>query len=188
MIATLEGTLTEVWDNSVVLETAGVGYEIWLPRYDLDGLKMGQKMRLYIYDHLREAAHDLYGFVEPSAKELFVQLLSISGVGPKMALAILSSAKPEHLRNAIASGQSEALQTVSGVGKRTAERIVVELKNKVIGNGEVVMGVESDDPAYEALRQLGYSHQQAKQAIQKIPAEITEDGARVKQALQQAGK
>ncbi len=150
---------------------------------ELSQLKVGASLKLYIHEHLREDAHDLYGFSEPATLTLFGQLISVSGVGPKMAMAILSATHPDQLKAAIASGRAELLQAVAGVGKRTADRIALELKNKVTLARGVAAQALAEDAAYEALRQLGYSTSQAKQALQAVPTSATTDEARVKSAL-----
>ncbi|MBI4101054.1 Holliday junction branch migration protein RuvA [Candidatus Microgenomates bacterium] len=187
MIATINGTVSELLTNAVVMEVGGLGYEIRLTSEDLGKLKTGKKTKLYVHEHLREDAHELYGFSEPGSRELFEQLISVSGVGPKMAMAVLSAASAERVRSAIASGQTEILQAVSGVGKRTAGRIVVELRSKVIAEAKGLDKVGVDDAAYEALRKLGYSTQQAKEAVASIPTKLAGDEERIKYALKELG-
>ncbi|MEX0748917.1 MAG: Holliday junction branch migration protein RuvA [Candidatus Saccharimonadales bacterium] len=184
MIATLSGVVTEKIGQQLVVETGGVGYGVAVARSDLEALPTGQEIRFYIYEVVREDAHDLYGFSEFLGRELFEQLLSVSGVGPKVALAILSIANIDQVQRAISTGDVAFLQSASGVGKRGAERIAVELRNKVIASGYHPSGSEtaSADAALEALESLGYSRQAAMTALAKIPTDLS-DEERIKRAL-----
>lgn len=186
MIATLRGMVVEKYGDTLVLEVAGVGYEVFVTQEDWSSSGAADQVYLYIYEQLREDTHNLYGFGELSAKQLFVQLLGVSGVGPKVALQILSSAGQPRLRQAIASGDPELLRGVAGVGPKTAQRVIVELR------GKIETGVTSlapvADTTYQALVALGYSPAQATQAVAAVPADITDDQARLKLALQGAKK
>lgn len=190
MIATLTGQITEKIADVVVLDVAGVGYGVLVTNEDYGRLAQGQRTKLYIYEHIREQAHDLFGFVALDTKKLFEQLLDVNGVGPKMALNVLSIGSAQDVRQAIASGDTKFIQGAQGVGKRVAERVVVELKDKV-GLAGVDLSktglLQSDraltqDEAVEALMALGYSPQDAATALASIPSDLpTED--RIKQAL-----
>ena len=144
MIATLTGQVAEKIADVVVLDVRGVGYGLLVTSEDFGALVTGQSVKLYIYEHIREQAHDLYGFARLDTKQLFEQLLSVSGVGPKMALSVLSIASGDDVRRAIASGDLKLIQRANGVGKRVAERVVVELKDKV--------GLEGVEHAATGLR------------------------------------
>src|SRR5579871_6532840 len=122
MIATLSGRVTEKLPDGVILEVGGIGYEVFASVEELVKISTGTSIQLYIYDHIREDLHSLYGFKSLSSKQLFVQLLSVSGVGPKMAMQILSSGE-DRLRQAIAAGNPALLKGVIGVGTKTAERL-----------------------------------------------------------------
>jgi Holliday junction DNA helicase RuvA len=190
MIATLTGQVSEKIADVVVLDVAGVGYGVLVTNEDYGHLVQGQRVKLYIYEHIREQAHDLFGFMALDTKKLFEQLLDVNGVGPKMALNVLSIGSGQAVRQAIASGDTKFIQGAQGVGKRVAERVVVELKDKV-GLAGVDLGatglLQSDraltqDEAVEALVALGYSPQDAATALAPIPTDLpTED--RIKQAL-----
>jgi holliday junction DNA helicase RuvA len=182
MIATLSGKITAINTNQVVLEASGVGYGVALPLFDASHLEVGQLLRLFIYEHIREELHDLYGFQRLEDKALFEKLLSVNGVGPKVALAIISSV--ENLSEAIAAGNVEILQSVPGIGKKVAERIIVELKGKL----ELADIGTSGGAAHEALVQLGYSAQQAHQALAKVPSKLKTDEERIRHALRELGK
>ncbi len=195
MIATLEGTVSEKLADVVVLNVSGVGYGLLVPAEEYSQLKIGESTKVYVYEHIREQAHDLFGFLAKDTKSLFEQLLEVSGVGPKMALNMLSIGSAQDVRQAIASGDVKFIQQANGVGKRVAERVVVELKDKV---GLVGVDLETtgllqsessgaSDEAVEALVSLGYTVQDASKALHGISSELpTAD--RIKQALKSTVK
>jgi holliday junction DNA helicase RuvA len=186
MIATLTGQISEKLESSLILEAAGVGYELFTTAGDLGGARLGETAKFYIYEQIREDAHNLYGFSEMGTRQLFTRLLAVAGVGPKLAMQILSAAGEQRLRQAIASGDPNLLKGITGVGPKTATRVIVELKGKV---GEGAPGLAPvTDPAYQALVALGYTPQQATEAVNAIPTEVTGDQERVKAALKGAGK
>ncbi len=186
----LSGVVSEKFTDMVVFDVRGVGYGLYVTNEDYGRMAGGQAYKVYIYEHIREQSHDLFGFIGRDTKELFIQLLGVNGVGPKMALSVLSVGSAHDVRVAIAGGDTKYIQQASGVGKRVAERIVVELKDKVglAGVDLAATGMlqgESmlrKDDAVEALVSLGYSAQDASVALQSIdPTLPTED--RIKQAL-----
>ncbi|MDB5178565.1 MAG: ruvA [Patescibacteria group bacterium] len=181
MIATLRGILTEKLDTSLVLEAGGVGYELIVATEDWGAAKLGAESRFYIHEQIREDAHNLYGFRELGGKQLFVQLIGISGVGPKVAMQVLSAAGEARLRQAITSGDPELLRGISGVGPKTAQRIVTELRGKVEEGAAGLAPVA--DATYQGLVALGYTPAQATQAVAAIPDAITGDQERLKAAL-----
>jgi len=189
MIATLTGTVSEKLAELVVLDVHGMGYGLLVPVEDYGKLATGDKAKFYVYEHIRETAYDLYGFTRTDTKRLFEQLLEVNGVGPKMALNVLGVGSVEDVRRAIASGDTKYIQAANGVGKRVAERVVVDLKDKVglVSSAEsrgLFLGKEAlyQDEAIEALVALGYSPQDAAVALSKIDEKLsTED--RIKQAL-----
>jgi len=190
MIATLTGTIAEKLAEQVVLDVRGVGYGLLVTTEDFGRLTSGQAVKLYIYEHIREQSHDLFGFLQLDTKRLFEQLLDVKNVGPKVALAILDIGSAQTVRAAIAAGDVKQLQTAKGVGKRAAEQIVVELKDKV---GLVGVDLESagllqsetlaqQDEAVAALITLGYTPHDAIVALQVIEVSLpTEE--RIKLAL-----
>ncbi len=188
MIATLSGKTSHVLADSIILEVNGIGYEVRLTAPDFVKATVGQNLKLFIYQHLREDASDLYGFVQPETKLLFEQLISVSGVGPKMGLTILSAVSADDVRSAIATENGEILRGVSGVGDRTAARIIVELRNKVMGGARLLSSQFRGNVVYEALRQLGYSAQTAQAATAAVPPDIKTDEERIKLALKEAAK
>lgn len=182
MIATLTGLISEKLSDTLVLEVGGIGYAVYTTMDDLSRLGTGSTAKLYIYEQIREDTHNLYGFQEYSSKHLFTQLLGVSGVGPKLAMQILSSGE-SRLRQAIAAGNPALLKGVSGVGTKTAERVIVELKDK-LGSGGVGLAPVTDE-TYQALVALGYSPAEATDAVSKLPPDLKDPGERVKQALKQ---
>jgi Holliday junction DNA helicase RuvA len=190
MIATLTGLVSEKLANSVVLDVQDVGYGVYVTTEDYGRLQTGETAKLCIYEYVREQAHDLFGFLKRDTQSLFEQLLGVNGVGPKMALNMLSIGSAEDVRRAIAGGDVKFMQRASGVGKRLAERVVVELKDKVglLGVDLETTGLlQSEDTllkdeAVEALVALGYSPADAAQALQKVDAELPVE-ERIKQAL-----
>ncbi|HEX5448068.1 MAG TPA: Holliday junction branch migration protein RuvA, partial [Candidatus Saccharimonadales bacterium] len=148
----------------------------------------GQDAKLYIYEHIRDNAHDLFGFRNIQSKLLFEQLLTVNGVGPKMALAILSIANLQNVRQAIAKGDTKFISQAVGVGKRVAERVVVDLKDKVglaaDENAVDFLTTEADpsDEALQGLVALGYSVQDAAQALKKVDKKLSAED-RIKAAL-----
>jgi holliday junction DNA helicase RuvA len=176
MIATLRGKITDKSIDTLVLEAGGVGYELYLTSEDMGAILLGEERMVYVYEHIREQAHDLFGFVTRDTKELFIQLLGVTGIGPKMALSVLGIGSASEVRGAIAGGNVAAIQKANGVGKRIAERVVVELKDKVglagvdlssTGILQSEVPIERDE-ATEALISLGYSPHDAAIALQKV--------------------
>lgn len=186
MIATLRGTVTEKFSDSLVVEAGGVGYELTTTVDDWGDARVGSEAKFYVYEQVREDAYNLYGFKAITGKQLFSQLLSVSGVGPKMAMQILSAAGEARLRQAITSGDPDLLRGVSGVGPKTAQRVIVDLRGKV-EEGAVGLAPVGDS-TYQALVALGYTPAQATNAVAKIPETITDEQERVKAALRGVGK
>lgn len=189
MIATLNGLVSEKVHDLVVLDVNGVGYGLQVTAEDLSRLNTGEAAKLYIHEHIREQSYDLFGFVLLDTKVLFEQLLGVKNVGPKVALAVLDIGTAPGVRGAIAAGDVKLLQSAKGVGKRAAEQIVVELRDKVglisTDAAESIVGrpgVNTQDEAVEALISLGYSPQDATVALQKIDAELPVE-ERIKLAL-----
>jgi len=189
MIAFLQGQVVEKIADSVVLDCGGVGYGVYVPFEDFGALKLGEKTKLYIHESIRENAHDLFGFRTLEARQLFEQLLSVKGIGPKMAIAILSVGSLNLVRQSIAAGDTKFIAQAKGVGRKAAERVVVDLKDKVglaASEGATEFLTATADPADEALQglvALGYSVQDASEALQTIGKELS-TAERIKQALQ----
>lgn len=192
MIAMLTGVVAEKVFDSIVLDVQGVGYGVFVTNEDHGRLAAGDQAKLYIYEHIREMSHDLFGFTTPDAKKLFEQLLDVNGVGPKMALSVLNIGNAPEVRASIAGGDTKTIQKANGVGKRVAERIVVDLKDKVGLPGVELSAtglLQSDtrllkDEAVEALVALGYTPQDAAIALHNIDPTLSTE-SRIKQALSQ---
>lgn len=190
MIATLRGNVAEKIDSTVVLEVNGVGYGVLVAAEEFGKLATNEQAKLYIYEHVREQAYDLYGFLSLGSKALFEKLLEVNGVGPKMALNVLSIGSASDVKGAIASGNVKYIQQANGVGKRVAERIVVDLKDKVGLDGVDLAEaglLQSEnallkDEAVEALVALGYLPADAAKALQNVDPELSTE-ERIKQAL-----
>jgi Holliday junction DNA helicase RuvA len=190
MIASLQGNISEKRDNQIIIDVGGVGYGVYVTNESLSTLDLGEEYKVFIYEHVREQAHDLFGFIDRETQNLFEQLLEVNGVGPKMALNVLSIGPTGSLKEAIASGDVKHIQQANGVGKRVAERVVVELKDKVglasidLDDSGILQSSTQNlnDEAIEALMSLGYSPNDAAAALKSIDKELsTED--RVKLAL-----
>ncbi len=188
MIVSLRGVV-EKTVRGIVLDVHGVGYGLSVTSEDFGRTAEGREAKFYVYEHIREQGYDLFGFTQADTKKLFEQLLGVKNVGPKVAMAVLDLGSAATVRGAIAAGDVKLLQSAKGVGKRAAEQIVVELRDKVgLAPGasaeDVVYrpGVNAQDEAAEALVSLGYSPQDAAIALQKIDASLpTEE--RIKRAL-----
>ncbi len=190
MIAHVQGVVAEKFNNSVIVDVSGVGYEVQTALGDYEKALLDEPVKFYTYHHIREQSQDLFGFSSLAAKKLFELLITVQGVGPKAALAILSLADSEVVRNAIAVEDTVFVAKASGVGKKTAERVVVDLKDKVgmplrydnnplTGNAPVM---SHTDEALEALMALGYNLADASKALEGVSTELS-TAERVTQAL-----
>lgn len=192
MIAHLSGSLFYTGDKYIIIETAGVGYKVRVTMDTLQTLRKNteKKASLWIYTVVREDVLDLYGFETQSELDFFELLISVSGIGPKSALGILNVAPVEHLKEAIAMGDTGALTKVSGIGSKSAQKIILELREKLGGDenttGKTMLGSERD--AIEGLVALGYTERDAREALKKVSPEIKGTGARIKEALKQLAK
>ncbi|MFH0988283.1 MAG: Holliday junction branch migration protein RuvA [Parcubacteria group bacterium] len=185
MIAYLKGAVKLKGSNFLILENQGVGYKIFTPTESLLKAKEGAEVEFYIYQHIREDMNQLYGFSSYDALEFFELLISVSGVGPKTALNVFGVANIADLKSAIGRGNAALLKKVSGIGAKTAERLVVELKNKISGGpvGKTDDELSSDADAIDALVSLGYEDRLARETLRNVDESIREPGARVKEAL-----
>ncbi len=173
MIAYLAGTVIYKDAKYAVVDVSGVGYKVSTPVDVLNGLKVNSETKMWIYTVVREDALDLYGFVDREMLGFFELLISISGIGPKSALGILSAAPLASLREAVVSGETAYLTKISGIGKKIADKIVLELKGKVVfGEGEETSHLRKGDvDAVEALKALGYTQKEARDALERISEE-----------------
>ncbi len=192
MIAHLSGTLLFASDRFVVVEVGGVGYKVRVALDTLRTLRENTKkeVSLWIHTSVREDALDLYGFDHQAELEFFEMLIGVSGIGPKSALGILNIAPVDHLKEAIAMGDATALTKVSGIGSKSAQKIILELRDKLGGSinekGGTMLGEERD--AIEGLVALGYTERDAREALKGVSAETKGTSSRIKEALKRLGK
>lgn len=176
MIDYISGNIAELTPTVVVVDCNGVGYEINISLIDyatLNGVPGKEIVKLFVHECIREDAHVLYGFLSKRSRELFRLLIGVSGVGPNTARLILSSLTPDQLESAISSGQDSQLKAVKGIGGKTAQRIIVDLKDKIKSSGlTLIDSVPTAGEAYEdsiaALVMLGFTAQQSQKALKKI--------------------
>ena len=189
MIAHVFGKVAEKFNGSLVIDVHGVGYEVSVATNDFDAVILDQEVKFYTYHHVREQSEELFGFSSLAAKKLFEILITVQGVGPKAALAILSLGDAEQVRNAIANADSGFVQKATGVGKKTAERVVVDLSDKVglpthYSQTETPLQTElnTSDEALEALMALGYTLADATKALEDVDVNLP-TAQRVTEAL-----
>ena len=188
MIGHLAGTVSAVRPGYAIISAGSVGYKVFATRELLLTLKQDAEASVWTHLAVRESILDLYGFVSEEELRLFELLLTVSGIGPKSALAILDIASVETLRSAIAAGNASYLTKVSGIGKKTAEKIVLELRDKVgASQGGSEASLRGDEEALEAMRALGYSQGEARDALRKVPQEIERSSERLREALRILG-
>ena len=176
MIEYIKGKIIEASPTNAIIECYGIGYDVNISLTTYSLLKEGEESKLYIYEAIREDAHLLYGFINKRERELFVLLISVSGVGPNTARIILSSFTPDELENVIASENVGLLKNVKGIGTKTAERIIVDLKDKIkVGDSTFIIGTREGNEVQEetiaALVMLGYPQAAAKKVVQKLAKE-----------------
>ena len=192
MIGRIKGTLLEKMPPQILVDVSGVGYEIDVPMSTLYNLpEVGSEVTLFTHFVVREDAELLYGFLTKEERSLFRLLIRISGIGPKIALSILSGISSQLLSQAVTTGEARLLTRIPGVGKKTAERIVLELKGKldtVVGTTDTgASGSNSKADIVSALLSLGYSDREAQLAIKGLPADISvNDG--IREALKNLSK
>lgn len=191
MISSINGIIELKSDKFVIIESFGVGYKIFIPSNVLAQLpKQGETARLFTHLYVREDAMNLYGFLTFAQLEFFEKLITISGVGPKVALGVMSIAEPKILAAAIAKGDDKFLSQVPGVGSKIAKKIILELKEKIENIGFMPEDLASvlDLDAVEALVSLGYKSAEARDALRNLPPEISIMEDRVKEALKILGR
>jgi Holliday junction DNA helicase RuvA len=182
MIARLSGRLVGVERDAVVLDVGGVGFRVFLSGADLARAGVpGESLTLHTYLHVRDSELSLYGSVEPGALDLFQAFLSVGGVGPKVALALVGSGEPDELRRRVETQDIEALTRVPGVGKKTAQRIILDLKGKLPELDAAAPGQAIADEAVDALEALGYSRREAADALEGVEGGTVEE--RIRAAL-----
>ena len=178
MLDYIKGEIVELNPASVVLETGGLGYFLSISLNTYSALTTSKNVKLYVYEAIREDAHQLFGFIDKKERDLFLMLISVSGVGANTARMVLSSLSTYELSSIISTGNSNALKTVKGIGAKTAERIIIDLKDKVkfsgdavVAGGESQLNSEAATEAVSALVMLGFNQAASQKVVGKINKE-----------------
>ena len=188
MIGSIKGKVQYKGSNYIILETSGVGYKVFVTPTLLFSLKQGQEQGLVTLTYVREDQITLYGFETLKELEFFELLLTVSGVGPKSAIGIMSLASLEMIKSAIVSEDPTVFTKVSGIGRKTAERVIVELKEKLKNEVDAAPVAKEHSEALDALMALGYSQQEARDALKEVPKEVSNLQEKVKIALKTLSK
>lgn len=189
MIAHLDGIITEKLPGSIIVDVRGVGYEVIISTPDAETVNLGDQKKFYTYHAVRDNGEELYGFSSLAAKKLFEMLISVNGIGPKAAIGILGLGTPEDVRNAIANTDSKFIAKAAGVGKKSAERVIVDLRDRVgipshygTSTSEFLTTSAPNDEALDALIALGFPLKEATEALAKIDNTLSTE-ERIKLAL-----
>lgn len=183
MIAYLSGTVIEINDKDCTVLTNHIGYEVRLTSKTLLSLTKEETVSLFVYHHIKEDEQSLYGFRSKREKDVFKKLLSVNGVGPKAALSILGHMGPNELARSVEEGDSANISTSPGIGKKTAEKIIIELKGKLELDSDY-----ENDPRLDvrlALEALGYSFREIQSTLEKLPKDQTDTSTLIRLALSQ---
>lgn len=189
MIKQLTGTIAYISDKYTIIDVHGVGYQVFCPAETITGLTESATYRLWTYMAVREDALELFGFLEADTLRMFELLITISGIGPRGALAILNVGSVDMLESAIASGDTAFLTKISGIGRKTAEKIVLELRDKITALGRSTDGVghAGELDTMEALKALGYTAQEIRDTLKDIDPSITDTSDKIREALKRLG-
>jgi len=190
VIGYLEGKVEFKGEKYTVVNIGGVGYRVFSSPETLKKIpEKGEIVKLWTHLYVREDALELYGFLHQAELQMFETLIQVPGIGPKTGLGVMAVAPIDTLRRAIAAGDTSYLTKVSGIGRKTAEKIVIELKEKMAGRGVMVEAPElkEEADALDALVSLGYSQREAREALARVPEDIKSSEKRVKEALQRLG-
>lgn len=187
MIRRISGTVISNDSDALVVDVHGVGYLVYCPAVVADKTQVGEEIALWTYQAVSDSSIDLYGFPSRDDIALFEALLTVSGIGPKKALSILTIAESSSLRAAIGSESAKQVSEVAGVGKKVAEKIILELAGKLqySEDEQDSAGHTADNETLEALTTLGYSAAEARDAVKRVPSDVTETGERVRRALRE---
>lgn len=191
MIARIEGQIVYIADKYIIVDVSGVGYKVALTTEMLTSAILNEKAAFWIHTAVRENSIDLYGFRSINEMSFFELLLDVSGIGPRGALGILGIAPIKTLKRAIATGDTGYLNKVSGIGKKTAEKIIIELRDKLKdykNEADTPENLRDESDIVEALKSLGYSQNEAREALKQVPSTTLGTNARIKKALQILGK
>ena len=177
MIAHISGKIVEKFAGSVIVDVAGVGYEVIVPTNEFERAVLGDDIKFYTYHNITDRSQELFGFSSLAAKKLFELLITVQGIGPRAGVAIMSLGETEDVRNSIACEDAKFIQKASGVGKKSAERVILDLKDKVgmaiskpngVGDGIIL----ASDEALEALIALGFNLNDATKVLEQIPRDL----------------
>jgi Holliday junction DNA helicase RuvA len=191
MISYLKGKISYKLKNTVIIGVNNIGYSVFVGENFLNELKLGQELQLFTHQYVREEALDLYGFKTLEELDFFELLISISGIGPKSAISVLAIAKLSDIKESIVRGDSHLLTKVSGIGKKIAERVVLELKDKLFkigGDYNLSGGGSFSADEIDALMALGYSLSEAREALNQVDKDIVDSGQRIREALKKLSK
>jgi Holliday junction DNA helicase RuvA len=191
MIARIEGIIVHIAEKFIIIDVSGVGYKLSITPENLVSSILGEHASFWVHTAVRENSIDLYGFKSVNEMSFFELLLDVSGIGPRGALSILGIAPIDTLKRAIATGDTGYLNKVSGIGKKTAEKIIIELRDKLqdYKNDNDTPGILRDESdIVEALKSLGYSQNESRDALKQVPSTTIGTNARIKEALQVLSK
>jgi len=191
MIARLEGIIVHTTEKFLIIDVNGVGYKLFVTNEAITSILLGDHASFWVHTAVRENSIDLYGFKNTNEMSFFELLLDVSGIGPRSALSILTVAPIDTLKRAIATGDTSYLNKVSGIGKKTAEKIIVELRDKLQdykNDADTPGALRDESDIIEALKSLGYSQNEARDSLKKVPSTTIGTNARIKEALQILGK
>lgn len=191
MISYLKGKISYKLKGHIIMEVNNIGYSVFVSENFWNELKLGQELEIFTHQYVREETLDLYGFKTIEELEFFELLISISGIGPKSALSVLAIAKLSDIKESIVRGDSHLLTKVSGIGKKIAERVVLELKDKLFkmgGDYDLSSGGGFSSDEIDALMALGYSVPEARDALNQVDNDIVDSGERIKAALRKLSK
>lgn len=185
VIYSLKGRVNNIFTGFAVFDVHGVGFKVFMADKDLKALVFDADLEIFAHLHVKEDALDLYGFLSPKELSFFELLISVSGVGPKSALSILDVAEINKLTAAIVENRPDLLTQASGIGRKTAEKVIIELRGKVatLQSEDIVRSMESDGDLVETLSSLGYKKETARAVLSKIPASVSGLEGRLKEAL-----
>lgn len=177
MIAHISGKIAEKFAGSVIVDVSGVGYEVIVPTNEFERSVLGDDIKFYTYHNITDRSQELFGFSSLAAKKLFELLITVQGIGPRAGIAIMSLGETEEVRNAIACEDAKFIQKAAGVGKKSAERVILDLKDKVGMAISKLDGVGANislasDEALEALIALGFNLNDATKALEQIPRDL----------------
>jgi len=187
MIGSLRGAVIYKGRETIEVDIDGVGYEVFLTSGDFGRVKVGDDVELFTYHHLTEDSSDLFGFVNRNDKRVFEMLISVSGIGPKSALGIMSVGNGERILKAIAEADVEFFKQVKGIGSKSAQRVIVDLKSEVGSIKDLDLEADGgrNEVVYQALESLGFRREEIRKALSEIPDDIENEDERIKYTLKQ---